>query len=148
MGEREREKLENRDVRALRVLRKDSTAGYISIQSKFSAGEENALARFNNEKGQKKIGIAWLAVATMKRGGEPNSPPPPTLAHCRHRRAEVTTVIHLGARFIIIASSTLPPPRSPFVLVYIRVFLSRADIMPPPQLFGSVFHQTSVNERL
>lgn len=31
---------------------------HISIQSKFSAGEENALARFNNEKGQKKIGIA------------------------------------------------------------------------------------------
>lgn len=62
--------------------------------------------------------------------------------------AAVAVVIHLGARYIIIASAISPQRRS-FCARLPRARISVAALqynVPPPQLFGySVFHQTSVN---
>lgn len=134
-------------------MRRTRCGGYggeaqgISIQSKFSAGEENALARFNNEKGQKKIGIAGGGGGS---GGDDDDDDEKRAVTARATAAavpivlssvavEAVTVIHLGARYIIIASTALFRHNG-FLLCSFAArayfFFHRAPIMPPPQLFG------------
>lgn len=105
---------------------------------------ENALSRFNNEKGQKKIGIARTECVCEYKKVLPSS------------SSLSSTVIHLSwarPRYIIIASAVSTRLSSPFVFVYAYFCrIARAPIMPAhrtafhtPSALQCVFHQTSVN---